>query len=99
MPFVEEMGRHAVPQRQPGRLTEKGDRESLRTYSSARPAIGRSGHPSGDTSETNCLERVKMMVQLERESLNSLFETLLLWEDHLAQHDLSDLGCDDEHFG
>ena len=39
------------------------------------------------------------LVQLERESLNSLFETLLLWENHLAQYDLSDLGCDDEHFG
>lgn len=38
------------------------------------------------------------MVQLEGESLNSLFDTLLIWEKHLAQHDLSDLGCGDEHF-
>ncbi|GFE65581.1 hypothetical protein KIN_26550 [Litoreibacter roseus] len=39
------------------------------------------------------------MVQLERETLNSLFDTLLIWEKHLTQHDLIDLGCDDEHFG
>ena len=36
------------------------------------------------------------MVHLERESLNSLFEVLEEWERHLAQHDLSDLRCDDE---
>ena len=40
-----------------------------------------------------------LMVQLERETLNSLFDTLLIWEKHLTQHDLIDLGCDDEHFG
>ena len=38
------------------------------------------------------------MVQLDRESLNTLFDTLLIWEEHLAQHDLNDLRCDDEHF-
>lgn len=37
------------------------------------------------------------MVQLERDSLNSLFDTLLEWEAHLAQHDLDDLRCGDEH--
>lgn len=37
------------------------------------------------------------MVQLERDSLNSLFDTLLEWETHLAQHDPSDLRCGDEH--
>lgn len=39
------------------------------------------------------------MVQLQRDSLNSLFDVLLEWETHLAQHDLSDLRCDDEHIG
>ena len=42
---------------------------------------------------------LKVVVQLERETLNSLFDTLLIWEKHLTQHDLIDLGCDDEHFG
>ena len=42
----------------------------------------------------NCRE---IMVQLQRDSLNSLFDVLLEWETHLAQHDLSDLRCDDEH--
>ena len=37
------------------------------------------------------------MVQLQRDSLNSLFDVLLEWETNLAQHDLSDLRCDDEH--
>jgi len=37
------------------------------------------------------------MVQLQRDSLNSLFDVLLEWETHLAQHDPSDLRCDDEH--
>ena len=39
------------------------------------------------------------MVQLDRDCLNTLFDTLLIWEEHLAQHDLNDLRCDDEHFG
>ncbi|MFD2741692.1 zinc ribbon domain-containing protein, partial [Sulfitobacter aestuarii] len=38
------------------------------------------------------------MVRLEGESLNSLFDTLQEWESHLAQHDLSDLRCDDDQF-
>lgn len=38
------------------------------------------------------------MVRLERESLNSLFDTLQEWEIHLAQHDLSGLRCDDDTF-
>lgn len=37
------------------------------------------------------------MLQLEGDSLNSLFDTLLEWGTHLAQHDPSDLRCDDEH--
>lgn len=37
------------------------------------------------------------MVLLERESLNSLFDTLEEWERHLARHDLDDLRCEDEH--
>ena len=38
------------------------------------------------------------MVRLEGESLNSLFDTLQEWEIHLAQHDLSNLRCDDDTF-
>ncbi|MEM8579696.1 MAG: hypothetical protein AAGF50_00675 [Pseudomonadota bacterium] len=36
------------------------------------------------------------VARLEGESLNSLFDELQEWEAHLAQHDLSDLRCDDE---
>jgi hypothetical protein len=44
----------------------------------------------------SCHQMVKM-VQLQRDSLNFLFDVLLEWETHLAQHDPSDLRCDDEH--
>ncbi len=37
------------------------------------------------------------MVQFERKELNTLFEILLTWEDHLAHLDQNDLWCDDEH--
>lgn len=39
-----------------------------------------------------------MMVQLERESLNSLFDELEAWERHLARLDSKSLGCEDDNF-
>lgn len=36
------------------------------------------------------------MVRLERIGWNSLFDTLLEWEGHLAQFDLDDPRCDDD---
>ncbi len=39
------------------------------------------------------------MVDLTGEELNLLFEVFEEWEQHLAQHDLNDLRCDDEQFG
>lgn len=38
------------------------------------------------------------MVRLERESLNSLFDTLQEWEARLAQTDLNDQRCEDDTF-
>lgn len=37
------------------------------------------------------------MVDLSREDLNLLFQVLEDWETHLAQYDLDDLRCGDEH--
>lgn len=37
------------------------------------------------------------VVDLSGEELNLLFQTLEEWETHLAQYDLSDLRCGDEH--
>ena len=38
------------------------------------------------------------MVQLERETLNSLFDELEAWERHLARLDSKSLECDHDHF-
>ena len=38
------------------------------------------------------------MVQLQGDSLNSLFNSLEEWERHLAQLDSKSLRCVDEHF-
>ncbi|MGJ8586484.1 MAG: hypothetical protein ACSHXD_20530, partial [Marinosulfonomonas sp.] len=42
------------------------------------------------------LESKSEMVRLERIGWNSLFDTLLEWEGHLAQFDLDDPRCDDD---
>lgn len=41
---------------------------------------------------------VVWLVHLERESLNSLFETLEQWESQLALTDLNDQRCEDDEF-
>lgn len=44
------------------------------------------------------LESKSEMVQLQGDSLNSLFNSLEEWERHLAQLDSKSLRCVDEHF-